>query len=241
MKEYNYDLHIHSCLSPCADNEMTPNNIVNMASILGCDILAVSDHNNLKNVSTIINLSNNLGILGVPAVELCTQEEAHILCFFDSIKGALAFDEYLYSTIPPIKNKPDVFGEQLVMNEKDEIVGVEERLLITAADISAYELTGLLNDYGGVAVPAHIDKSSYSLMAALGVIPDDYGFTCVELRKIVDTQTYMQNHIDIANMGILKNSDAHYLENMSDEMSKIKLDKLCLKSFISAIKNGLVT
>ena len=35
--EYFADLHIHSCLSPCGDEDMTPANICGMAKLKGLD------------------------------------------------------------------------------------------------------------------------------------------------------------------------------------------------------------
>ncbi|MFI3325646.1 MAG: PHP domain-containing protein [Clostridia bacterium] len=236
--KYNYDLHIHSCLSPCGDLDMTPNNTVNMAHILGCDILGLSDHNTAKNLPAFYAVAKELGVLLVPAMELCTLEEAHVLCLFDSVKGAMDFDKYVYEKIPPIKNKEKIFGEQVVMNENDEVVAHEERLLITAADISCTEIVELLKGFGGVAIPAHVDKSSYSLMASLGDIPVEYGFETIELSSKTNKEDFLKTNSSLKNLNFITNSDAHYLENMSENMAQIELESLDLKSFIDKFRKN---
>ncbi len=231
--KYNYDLHIHSALSPCGDDEMTPNNIANMLKLVGCDIIAVSDHNSCKNSSAVIKVAEDIGLLCVPAMELCTCEEAHVLCLFNELKSALAFDELVYSKIPNIKNKPQVFGNQLIIDENDKITGIEEKLLITACELSAEELVSVLKEYGGIAIPAHIDKSSYSLLSSLGFIPKEFGFINYEVSKKTDIDIFRSQHPEYKN--IIQNSDSHYLENIPDTFSEIELDNLSIKSLLNKL------
>ncbi len=238
MNKYKYDLHIHSCLSPCGDMDMTPNNIVNMASIIGCDIIAVTDHNSCANLPVIMEIAKKMGITCVPGMELCTAEEAHVLCYFLTLEGAMSFSEYVYEQSPNIENKEHIFGAQVIMNEQDEPIDKVDKMLINATNISAYELTELLIPYGGIAVPAHIDKSSYSLMASLGSIPPEYGFSCVELSDNCEIEAFLNDHPDIKEMGILRDSDAHYLENFKDELPEMTLEKNDVRSVITAIKGG---
>lgn len=234
--KYNYDFHIHSCLSPCGDNDMTPNNLVNMAKILGADIIAVSDHNSLKNVPACSKIGDEIGLLVVPSVELCTLEEAHILCLFDSLEGAMNFDKYLYDKIPDIKNKEKIFGSQHVMNENDEIIGTEDKLLITGANISAEDIVETLKPFGGIAIPAHVDKVSYSLMASLGDIPIEYGFKTIEISPNSSKDEFYQKYPYVNAYNVITNSDAHYLENMSDNMKQIDLDELSIKAVINKLR-----
>ena len=130
----SYDLHIHSCLSPCGSEDMTPNNIVNMACLLGLDVIAVSDHNSCKNLPAVCKLAQMRGLTVVPAMEACTAEEVHVLCLFETLSGAMAFGERIYESLPPILNQPEIYGEQLILDEKDNIVGKEPKLLINALE-----------------------------------------------------------------------------------------------------------
>ena len=130
--ELYYDFHIHSALSPCADNDMTPNNIVNMARLKGLDAIAVCDHNSTKNVMAIEKVARGAGITFLPGMEMTTAEEVHMLALFEKAQAAEAFGDMVYAALPDIPNKPDYFGEQLVMDENDEIIGKLDKLLISA-------------------------------------------------------------------------------------------------------------
>lgn len=236
MKSYSYDLHTHSCLSPCGDNDMTPNNIVGMAQIAGCDILAITDHNTCKNAPAIMKVGEQAGLLIVPGMELCVAEEAHIVCLFADLENALAFDEYVHKNMPKVKNKEDVFGEQLIMNENDEVIGKEENLLITASFITTNEVKKLVEEYGGVAYPAHVDRSSYSVIAALGAIPEETGFVSAELTYQSDLDDMCAKNPELSGMRIMRSSDAHYLDTLAGEKSKIHLDELSREALIAKLK-----
>ena len=49
MNAFAVDLHIHSCLSPCGEEDMTPCNIAGMGYLNGLRIMALTDHNTAKN------------------------------------------------------------------------------------------------------------------------------------------------------------------------------------------------
>ena len=57
----SYDLHLHSCLSPCADDDMTPYNIAGMAMLLGLQLLALTDHNSAKNCPAFFSACREYG------------------------------------------------------------------------------------------------------------------------------------------------------------------------------------
>jgi len=218
-----YDLHIHSCLSPCGDNDMTPYNLVNMAKLKGLDIIALTDHNTCKNCPAAIKAGEEIGLTVVPGMELCTSEEVHIVCLFRDLQGAMDFSEYTERRIPKIKNRTDIFGEQLIMDSRDNIIGEFDLLLTTAADISVSEVVRTVGSFGGFCYPAHIDRSSYSLISNLGGINADMGFTSAELTKNADELVYFEKYPFLKTMRIFKSSDAHFLSDISEPEMKITL------------------
>lgn len=169
MNSYRYDLHLHSCLSPCGDTDMTPNNLVNMAALLGCDIIALTDHNTCRNTPAAVKVGQATDVLVIPGMELCTAEEAHVVCLFETVEDALAFDKYVCAHIPKVPNRPEIFGEQWILNENDEKIGEISELLITATDISINDVQALVKKFNGVAFPAHVDKDAYSVTASLAL------------------------------------------------------------------------
>ncbi|MBR5614793.1 MAG: PHP domain-containing protein [Clostridia bacterium] len=211
MKLY-YDLHIHSALSPCGDEDMTPNNIVNMACLLGLDLIAVTDHNTAENVRAVCNAAEGK-IKVVPGIEVTTAEEVHTLCYFPSVEAAEDMSGFLKKNMQGIKNRPEIFGRQLLMNSNDEIVGEEENLLISAVNLDIYEVCGATKERDGLFVPAHIDKSSYSVLANLGFLPPDLEADALEITA-QNMEKYKEHYNQFT---IFTSSDAHYLGDISEK------------------------
>lgn len=224
-----YDLHIHSCLSPCGDGDMTPNNIVNMALLAGLDCIALTDHNTCLNCPAVLRAAERLreqrgaGPRVIPGMELCTAEEAHVICLFPALEAALGFSAYIRGTLPRVENRPDIFGEQLILDENDEVAGQEPLLLTTASSVGIDEVPALVRQYGGAAFPAHIDRPSYSVTAALGDFPA-VGFTAAEATAQADTDGLRKRYPAVASLPLLRDSDAHYLEQIQEAGPYMELD-----------------
>lgn len=231
--KYAVDLHIHSCLSPCGDELMTPNNIVNMAYIKGLDMIAVADHNTARHLPAIAKVANAVGVGLLPAMELTTMEEVHLLAYFRTVERAVEFSEAIYPHLPPIKNKPAIFGEQLELDEDDEPTGTEEKLLISALDLSINELAAMILDAGGLAVPAHINRGSNGLLQALGFIPPGVAFSALEVSIGMPLP-----HKGMPDMIHLHSSDAHYLENMFERQEFLDMDSPDSDGFFRMIEAG---
>lgn len=227
---------MHSCLSPCGDNDMTPYNLVNMAKLLGLDIIALTDHNTCKNCSAAVKVGEEIGLTVIPGMELCTSEEVHIVCLFPDVDCAMRFSDYILSTMPPVKNRPDIFGEQLVMDDRDNVVEKEEILLTLASSVSISNVCKVVDSYGGVCYPAHIDRSSYSVLSNLGMITEDMGFCAVEMTADADREALIKNHPILDGAKVFVDSDAHYLENLKDAENKIDLPENSARAVIDYIK-----
>ena len=130
-----YDLHIHSCLSPCGDDDMTPANIAGMAAVKGLDVIALTDHNSCRNCPAAIYHGEKHGVTVIPGMELTTREEVHVICLFPTLENALAFDSLVYKELMPFPNREDIFGKQQIMDPTDRVIGTVENLLINATSI----------------------------------------------------------------------------------------------------------
>ena len=208
---FSHDFHIHSCLSPCGDDDMTPNNIAGMAAVKGLSIIALTDHNSCKNCPALLSIAPNYGITAIAGIELCTAEEVHVVCLFRTLEGAMDFDSYIHKHIMPAKNRPDIFGKQQIMNENDEIIGEEPLLLIGSTDISFDDVAALTKSHDGIMIPAHIDKSSNSLISNLGFVPPDSSFTCFEVHNTANRERLETANPYLKGCRMLCDSDAHYL------------------------------
>ena len=235
MAELYYDLHIHSCLSPCGDDDMTPANIGGMAVIKGLDVIAVTDHNSCKNCPAVLAAAKEYGILAIPGMEINTSEEVHAVCLFEELEAALEFDAYVYEKLLRFPNREEIFGRQLIYNEEDEITGTVPNLLINAADISFEGLWELVRGYGGVMFPAHVDKTANSLIANLGFIPPDSRFVTAEVKDLKKLHGLKKNNPYLEQCRIISNSDAHYLEHIHEPELTLKVGEKSVRGVLSAL------
>lgn len=203
-----YDLHIHTALSPCSHKDMTPNNIVNMAIINQLDIISITDHNSCKNLEVIINLAKKQPIIIIPGMEIETREEIHVLCYFFDLESVYIMQNIVYEHLPNIDNKSKVFGDQLLFDEQDEIIGNETRLLLTATSLSLEQVLYHTNRLNGIMIPAHIDRPSYSIISNLGMIPQSLDISTIEISRFVNKKTYKELYKEY---NIIQSSDAHDL------------------------------
>ena len=231
-----YDLHLHSCLSPCGDDDMTPANIAGMASIKGLDVIALTDHNSCRNCPAAMAHGRDYGVIVIPGMELCTSEEVHIICLFPALENALAFDEYVYEHMLPIKNKEDIFGKQQIVDENDEVTGTVENLLINATDIAFDDAFSLAASYGGIAYPAHVDKTSTSVLSNLGFVPPDSTFTCAEFHDLKNLHRIQKEHPYFLQCNIISSSDAHYLEDIREPEYQIISESREIPDILKAIQ-----
>jgi hypothetical protein len=216
--EYFADLHLHSCLSPCGDNDMTPGNICGMAKIKGLDIIAVTDHNAAGNLPTAQKAADAYGILLIPGIEITTSEEVHMLGYFPDVPTAVDFGDFLRDHLPKKKNKPSLFGDQLVMDEDDQVIDTEDALLIGATDLTLKQLAGLVREAGGVPVPAHINRGANGLLVNLGMMPPDIEFTAVEVWRALPCP-----HGPQQGRYVTHSSDAHYLGDIRERDNALRL------------------
>lgn len=208
------DLHIHSCLSPCAEPEMTPNNIVNMALLKGLDVIALTDHNSGKNLPAAYAVAREAGILFLPGVEVESREEVHLLCYFEELLAAMEFCGWLEGHLADIDNVPDLFGDQHILDENDELIGEEKVLLLQSASCSMNEVYEMAKSLGGVMVPAHVNRSSNSLLSVLGFVPQD-----IPLRTLEISNRFPMPDLDGYRKAV--SSDAHRLGDMLERESFI--------------------
>jgi PHP family Zn ribbon phosphoesterase len=217
---------------------MTPNNIVNMALLKGLDIISVTDHNSAENLRAVMNCACGKNLIVIPGMEIETREEVHIVCMFPSLEAALKMQDIIYNALPGLKNREEIFGQQIVMDENDNITGFNERLLLTAADISVEDVFKQVRLMEGVAIPAHVDRNSYSVISNLGSIPENLGIKCLEVSRNCDMVSLRESYPDIIKYTLIKSSDAHNLGDILEREHFIELSELNIKSLFSRLRFG---
>lgn len=227
------DLHIHSCLSPCADDEMTPYNIVHMAKLKGLDMIAVTDHNTAGNLPALCHAGEEIKLTVVPGMELTTREEVHVLAYFPELSRALECDWHVRKHLPQVPNDPRFFGNQIIMGAEDEMFGIEPLSLLQALELSIEELFALVRRCGGVPVPAHIDRESHGILSVLGFINPGLGVTVAELSRGAKDFSVPR--------GITKtlvSSDAHQLGDILEKEHFLELEDNTPSAFLKFLHEG---
>jgi len=204
-----YDLHIHSCLSPCASDDMTPASIAGMASLKQLSFIALTDHNCGRNLPAMARAAEEYGLIFRPGIEATTSEGVHVLPYFRDVRAALEFGDMVYASLPDIANRPEIFGRQIVMNENDEPVCELPKLLLQAAPFSIEEIVRRAQEAGGCAIPAHVNRTSFSVLSNLGFMPPGL-FRAAEVSPDLPCPP-----LDDA-LYIFHSSDAHQLGDISE-------------------------
>ncbi len=233
MDELFVDLHIHSCLSPCADDDMTPQNVCGMAALKGLRMIAVTDHNSALNLPYFERAARENDLVLIPGIELTTKEEVHLLGYFKSVPDAVAFGAYLRAHLPKTKNTPSLFGRQLIMDEHDQVLGEEDALLIGATDIPLCEAVQRVRAVGGVPVPAHINRGSNGILMNLGFLPPDLHFSAVEVWRGLPCPDAPKE-----NRRVLHSSDAHRLGDILEAEFSLPLKNRTIEAFLQFIENA---
>ncbi len=232
LKSLKADLHIHTCLSPCGDLKMSPANIAEKANLQNINILGICDHNSAENVPAVMQAASRYKITVLPGLEVTSQEEIHILALFDELLFALKLQEMIYNNLPG-DNDEDAFGIQVVVNEAGEVLDFNKRLLIGASTLSVNEVVELIHSLNGLAIAAHIDRESFSLISQLGFIPPDLDLDAVEISWRMDTQEAMERfHPDVS---ITRSSDAHFPEEIGRATTTFLIEQATTKEIKKAL------
>jgi predicted metal-dependent phosphoesterase TrpH len=235
VRGFSCDLHIHSTLSPCGSLEMSPKNIVEKADEVGLHIIAITDHNMTENSFYAHELGKKRGITVLSGMELQTLEEIHLLAIFDKYEVAFDFQKTIYDLLPDVHNDIDFYGDQVVVDTKNEIVRSEERLLLNSAQISIDKAVNLIKSMGGIAIPSHIDSATFSIISQLGFVPDNIAFDALEVRHL-EKASDLFPLIMQKNVPLISFSDAHYIADIGRRKIILDMDEANCLEIAKALK-----
>jgi PHP family Zn ribbon phosphoesterase len=234
LRPFKADLHIHTCLSPCTELDMSPKKILFAAKKKGIDILGICDHNSTENSLAMMNASEKTDIHVIPGMEVTSQEEVHVLALFDDIKNALKLQEYVYSNLPG-KNDQEAFGMQVIVNEKQEVLGFNDKLLIGATTIPLEKVLKLIHSFDGVTIASHIDRESFSIIGQLGFIPENLELDALEISPRITYEEARKKFKD--HYPIISSSDAHYPDDIGKSFTPFLLEDGTVAEIKKALKN----
>jgi len=214
LKKYKIDLHNHTVLSPCGGLEMSPVAVIERAKELGLDIIAVTDHNTCKNCQAYYELGKKQGLVVICGIEIQTMEEIHVIALFADLAEAMKFDEQVYEALLPIENNPDYFGDQVIVDKDENIIGIEERALINSVVWDFETTVSKVKEFNSICFPAHIDAQTNSVISQLGFLPSNLSIDGVGITARCDIKSFLADNSYLAGLTVIRNSDAHYLNDM---------------------------
>ena len=231
LKEFYADLHIHTCLSPCADLEMSPKNIVKEAKKKGLHFIGICDHNSAENVLAVKKIGKREKVSVIGGMEVTSREEVHILALFDEDQRLQSLQEIIYKKLHGT-NDERLYGDQLVVNEEDEVIDFNKKLLIGATEIPLYEVVDLIHQLDGLAIASHIDREGFSIIGQLGFIPEDLSLDAVE---IIDAS--QKDRIFLGkDFPMVVSSDAHFLEDIGKARTCFLMEKVTIEELKKSFK-----
>jgi hypothetical protein len=235
LRTLNVDLHLHTVVSACAQVEMVPPLIVRQALALGLDAIAVTDHNTAENVAAVIQAAEGAGLQVLPGMETQTREEAHILCLFDTVEQALAWQDIVYRHLPALLNNEDLFGPQFVVDEMGDLMRTNERLLLISTSLSVEQVVEQVGEIGGVTIAAHVDRPAYSLLTSLGFIPPELGLAALEVTARTPIDSFLAQNPTLRGWPLVRSSDAHRLSEMGNS-TQVRVRELTVAELAKAFR-----
>ncbi|MCF8036235.1 MAG: PHP domain-containing protein [Desulfobacteraceae bacterium] len=235
LKHFRADTHIHTCLSPCGDLEMGPRDIAAQSRHAGLDMIAVCDHNSAENAGAVMRAGDRVGLAVLPGMEICSREEVHVVALFETLEAAHQMQEFVYARLPG-ENQREVWGEQIMANEKNEVLGENHRLLIGATTLNLYKIVEQVHACGGLCIASHVDRPAYSLIGNLGFIPPDLDIDGIEVSFRVPLCRARQSVNGIAGYPCVTASDAHFLRDIGRAWYGLQMASPCFAELRMALK-----
>ncbi len=237
MNIYRADLHIHTILSPCGDLHMSPANIVKQACATQLDIIGITDHNTTRQAPLIQELAAKVGLFVLCGAEVTSKEEAHCLTFFPDLDTLNQFQNYLDEYLPEIMNDTDNFGYQVCVNQNEDIIYEEEKLLISGISQSIEQIEKKVHELNGIFIPAHINRTRYSVVSQLGFIPPDLNYDALELSSHTTIEDYKEKNAYLKDAVFIQNSDSHMMETIGTVFSNFKMLSRSFQEIKKALKS----
>jgi len=222
LRVFQADLHVHTCLSPCAELTMGPRTIVAAARERGLDLIGITDHNSSENAPAVTGAARGSGLTVLPGLEVTSREEVHVLALFDELEAAFRLQEAVYAHLPG-QNDGQRFGLQVIVSEEHDVLGFNSRLLAGAAEFTVEELVELIHELGGLAIAAHIDREAFGILGQLGFLPAGLEFDALELSPQMSRQEAARRLPEWAAGALVRFSDAHRPEEIGRAFTPLVL------------------
>lgn len=226
MNKYKADLHIHTVLSPCADLEMTPANIVQKARNSGLSLIGITDHNSTRNAWLVKKMAEKEGLFALAGAEVTTKEEVHCLVFFEQEDQLNRFQQFLDDHMTHIPNPDGHFGYQPVVDEEEHIIELIPWYLPAAIHASIRQVQQMVDKLEGLFIPAHVDRQANGLFSQLGFLPPGLECDALGLSRHGSVKDVEEQHHLEEKITFIHNSDAHFLKQIGEIYTVFNMEKL---------------
>jgi len=238
LKIYTADLHIHSCLSPCGDLDMSPRKIVETAIRCGLNIIAITDHNASENILATMKAAEGKPLAVLAGMEVASAEEAHLLALFDGMEPMAQFQQLVYDHLMSFGIDQRTIDEQVIVNENDEVEGFNDHLLFGASALSFQQLVEEVHRLNGLAIASHVDRESFSIIGQLGFIPDDLPLDALEISYHMSMEQARSLFPDARRFPLIKSSDAHYPKDIGRQRTQFLIQSPTIEELKLALSNS---
>ncbi len=224
LRAFRCDLHVHTCLSPCADLDMYPRAVVEKSIAEHLDIIAICDHNASENMQYVLTLAEGKPLTVLPGIEITSSEEVHLLALFDTLEDLKKIQDVIYKHLSGT-NREEVFGCQAIVNDQDEVEGFNDKFLLGATKLPLLEIIHQVHGFGGLAIASHIDRESFSVISQLGFIDPDIPFDALEITRHTGIQKARVKYRELARYPFIESSDAHFIKDIGQGVTTIFLER----------------
>lgn len=213
LSTFRADLHVHTVLSPCAAVEMIPPIIVAEALKCGIDLIAITDHNHSANIEAVQQAAQGTPLTVLPGMELQTKEEVHTLCLFDTLEQVMDMQKIVDNHMPNLKNDPEFFGEQFVVDASGNFICRVEQMLLVSCQLTMKEASEIVDRLGGLFIPAHVDRVKFGLLPVLGLLPTDITFSALEISRHIDPESARKQYPQLRTHTLIQDGDVHFRQD----------------------------
>ena len=213
LRAYHCDLHVHTCLSPCADLEMYPSAVVEKSIAEKLDIIAICDHNASENMQFVLRLAEGKSLTILPGIEITSSEEVHLLALFDTLDDLKKIQDIIYDHLSGT-NREEVFGCQAIVNDLDEVEGFNDKFLLGATKLPLLDIIHLIHSFGGLAIASHIDRESFSIISQLGFIDQEIPLDALEITRQTGIRGARIKYPELVRFPFIESSDAHFIKDI---------------------------
>ncbi len=224
LRAFRCDLHVHTCLSPCADLEMYPRAVVDRALAQKIDIIAICDHNASENAQFVLKSAEGKPLTVLPGMEITSSEEVHLLALFDTLDDLKKIQDIVYGHLSGM-NREEIFGCQAIVNDLDEVEGFNDRFLLGATQLSLREIVDHIHGFGGLVVASHIDRDSYSVISQLGFIDPEIHLDALEVTHQTGLRGARMKYPELSAYPLVESSDAHFVNDIGRGVTTIFLER----------------